>query len=345
MCSQKVPNILASERVPVRARSAGPWQRELQQAIRNPAELCGRLGLSACQIEAARAGDREFGVFVPEPYLRRITPGDPNDPLLLQVLPTAAEAETAAGYSTDPVGDLAAQQAPGVIHKYAGRALLVTTGVCPVHCRYCFRRHFPYDQLPRGVDAWDRALDSIAADRTIREVILSGGDPLMLVDATLERLAIRLRAIQHVERLRIHTRMPIMIPSRVCDALLRWLAAWPTPPVMVVHVNHPREIDAEVADACARLRQGGVLLLNQAVLLRDVNDDVDTQCALSRRLLDVGVAPYYLHQLDQVAGAAHYEVPIAQGRRILETMRERLPGYAVPRYVQEIAGERSKTPL
>jgi EF-P beta-lysylation protein EpmB len=238
-----------------------------------------------------------------------------------------------------------AQPAPGLLQKYAGRVLLVTTGACAVHCRYCFRRHFPYQNSPHSLDGWDRAIDQIAADSSIQEVLLSGGDPLTLVDDTLARLAERLAAISHVRRLRVHTRLPIVIPERICDEMLAWLCGTRLRPILVVHANHPAEIDDAVAAALARLLHAGVMLLNQTVLLRGVNDDAQTLCQLSERLIEVGVMPYYLHQLDRVAGAAHFEVPEQTGRAIIRQMRARLPGYAVPRYVREVPGSPNKVVL
>lgn len=321
------------------------WQAEIRAAIRDAAELCERLGLAGDIVRQAAAGAGQFPVFVPPSYLARIRPGDPNDPLLRQVLPVADEADSVPGYTADPVGDLPATLRAGVLQKYAGRVLLVTTGVCAVHCRYCFRRHFPYEEVPHSEAAWEAALAKIAADDTITEVILSGGDPLMLVDAKLAALTTKIAAIRHVRRLRIHTRLPIVVPSRVTDALLEWLIGTRLAAVMVVHANHAREISDDVAVSCERLRQNGIMLLNQAVLLRRVNDSVAAQQELAERLIEIGVVPYYLHQLDRVAGAAHFEVPIDEGRRIVAELRSRLPGYMVPRYVQEVAGEMSKTVL
>jgi len=321
------------------------WQGELGQAVRSAKELCGKLELGS-ELTATRfAGEDDFPVFVPPSYLARIRPGDPRDPLLRQVLPVAEENAVTDGFTRDPVDDAAATLRSGVLQKYSGRALLITTGACAVHCRYCFRRHFPYEQAPHSELAWDQALEGIAADHTIREVILSGGDPLMLVDQNLAALAVKIAAIAHVTRLRLHTRLPIMIPSRVSDDLLSWLTGSRLTPIVVIHANHAQELDGEVAAALARLQQGRVLLLNQAVLLRGVNDSVDAQAELSERLIEIGVTPYYLHQLDRVEGAAHFEVSIAKGRKIIQSLRRRLPGYAVPRYVQEIPGELSKMVL
>ncbi len=316
------------------------WQAELRLAVRSGAELRRRLELP--QEEAATGSVEDFPVFVPPSYMGRIRPGDLADPLLRQVLPVDAELNEVEGFSRDPVGDAAATLQAGVLQKYAGRALLITTGVCAVHCRYCFRRHFPYEESPHSEAAWDQALASIASDETIHEVILSGGDPLMLVDSRLASLAEKIATIPHVVRLRIHTRLPIMIPSRITGELVEWLTGSRLTPIMVIHANHAQELDNEVASAMARLQQAGVMLLNQAVLLRGVNDSVDAQAALGERLIAIGVVPYYLHQLDRVQRAAHFEVPIAEGQEIVAALRARLPGYAVPRYVQEIAGELSK---
>lgn len=338
--------ILTTNSPPVRPGSTGPaWQDELRLAVRTAEELCRRLELPAEFVADAVGGAGEFPVFVPPSFLRRMRVGDPQDPLLRQVLPVAAENEDVAGFATDPVNDATATVQPGVLHKYEGRALLIATGVCAVHCRYCFRRHFPYEQAPHSEAAWDRALSYIAADPTIREVILSGGDPLMLVDRTLAKLTNKIAAISHVARLRVHTRLPIVIPSRVTEELVDWLTGTRLTSVMVIHANHAQELSDEVATALARLREQGVMLLNQAVLLRGVNHSVEAQCHLSERLIEIGVLPYYLNQLDRVRGAAHFEVPIDEGKRLVEHMRACLPGYAVPRYVQDISGGASKTLL
>lgn len=310
----------------------------MKDAVRDPAELCRLLGLPAEMAEAARAASRGFPLFVPRGYLARMRPGDPRDPLLRQVLPLADELADVPGFGVDPVGDAAATRQPGLLHKYAGRVLLVTTGTCAVHCRYCFRRHFDYDQSPRSLADWQPALDEIAADDTIHEVILSGGDPLTIVDATLAQLIDQLSAVSHLQRLRIHTRLPIVIPERVTDRLIDMLRRTRLTPILVIHANHANELDAHVAAALARMANAGIVLLNQAVLLRGINDTVAAQAALCERLVNLRVMPYYLHQLDRVAGAAHFEVPIATGRQIIDELRARLPGYAVPRYVAEVPG-------
>jgi EF-P beta-lysylation protein EpmB len=255
------------------------------------------------------------------------------------------EAADAHGFSRDPVDESAAVLTPGLLQKYPCRALLIVTSACPVHCRYCFRRHYPYDERPTGDEPWAPALAALEADPSIEEVILSGGDPLAATDARLAALVEQLAAIRHLTRLRVHTRMPVMIPSRVTEELIAWLTGTRLTPVMVLHANHAHELDGDVAEAADRLRRAGVMLLNQAVLLRGVNDAVDVQCALSRRLVEIGVMPYYLHHLDRVRGAAHFDVPMARGCEIIAEMRRQLPGYAVPKYVQEVPGELHKTCL
>lgn len=336
-----------AERVsPEGAPSAGrPWQRALREAIRDPAELCRLLDLPDEYEPAAVRAAEAFGLFAPRGYVGRMRRGDPHDPLLRQVLPLGEELLATPGYRPDPVDDAAAALDAGLLKKYHGRALMVTTGACAIHCRYCFRRHYPYSEGPRSLAEWAPAFDRLAADRSIDEVLLSGGDPLTLVDPWLARLAERLAAIGHLRRLRVHTRLPIVIPERVCDELLDWLRGTRLTPIMVVHANHPAEISDSVAAALGRLVDAGIPVLNQAVLLRGVNDDADALAELCRRLVDLRVMPYYLHQLDRVAGAAHFEVSEATGRRLIAELRRRLPGYAVPRYVRETPGEASKVLL
>ncbi len=320
------------------------WQEALKDAVRDPEELCRLVGLPRYAAGARRAA-RQFSVFAPRGYIARMRPEDPHDPLLRQVLPLEEELVNPPGFITDPVGDLAATVTPGLLHKYHSRILMVTTGACAVHCRYCFRRHFPYAEGPRSPQAWAPALDSIAADDSLREVILSGGDPLTIVDGQLAELANRLAEIDHLQRLRIHTRLPILIPERVNDELTGWLRGTRLTAIVVVHANHAQELDAQVAEALAKLADAGIVLLNQAVLLRGVNDSIEALAELSERLVDLRVMPYYLHQLDRVAGAAHFEVPVGRGQQFVEQLRDRLPGYAVPRFVREVAGEGHKLPL
>jgi EF-P beta-lysylation protein EpmB len=272
-------------------------------------------------------------------------PGDPADPLLRQVLPIGEELHEAPEFLTDPVNDGAARIAPGLLHKYAGRALMIATGTCAVHCRYCFRRHYPYGEEPRRLDDWQAAFESLRADDSIHEVLLSGGDPLVLSDGRLAALFDELAAIPHLRRVRIHSRLPIVLPDRVTGSLLDVLRGTRLQPVMVVHANHPQEIQDDCAESLRRLVAGGVPTLNQAVLLRGVNDDVESLAGLCESLIDLGVIPYYLHQLDRVQGAAHFEVAEDRGRELIEALHARLPGYAVPRYVREEPGAVGKTPL
>lgn len=321
------------------------WQQSLKEAVRDPEELCRLLELPAEFVAGALRASEQFPLFVPRGYLARMRRGDPSDPLLRQVLPLGAELTAVAGFAPDPVGDRYAALYPGLLQKYQARALMVTTGACAVHCRYCFRRHYPYSDSPKSLADWEPALLHIASDPRLREVILSGGDPLTLVDEWLAALAHRLAAVDHLRRLRIHTRLPIVLPERVCDDLLSWLRGTRLAPIMVVHANHPAEIDRAVEAALGRLVDAGVVVLNQAVLLKGVNDTADVLTELCQRLIDLRVMPYYLHQLDRVAGAAHFEVDVAEGRKLMAQLRTRLPGYGVPKYVQEQAGELHKVVL
>jgi EF-P beta-lysylation protein EpmB len=335
-------SILASAHSAVRPRSErslADWQQELRRSIRDPEELCRLLGIEAVSGEAlSRRAAQNFPLFVPPSYLARMEHGNLADPLVRQVWPAAEEDSPAPGFTGDPVHDAQFALQPGLLKKYPGRALMIVTGACAIHCRYCFRRHFPYDETPPSEAAWSNSLEAIAQDSSIEEIILSGGDPLTVTDERLDGLINRLADIPHLTRLRIHTRLPIMIPSRVTRPLIHCLTETRLTPIMVIHANHAQELDASVAKSLDRLRRAGVLLLNQAVLLRGVNDSVEAQVELNQRLIELGVTPYYLHQLDRVQGAAHFEVPIEEGRRIMAELRRRLPGYGVPRYVQEQPG-------
>ena len=321
------------------------WQRELASAIRDPDALIDALGLPEELRPAAQGAAKLFPLLVPPSFLRRMRPGDPSDPLLLQVLPLGAEAETFAGFASDALDEQNAHAAPGLLQKYEGRALLIATGACAVHCRYCFRRSFPYGQEPRRMADWEPTLEWVRQESSVREIILSGGDPLMLTDARLSEMIRRLDAIEHLDRLRIHTRLPIVVPERVTRPLVKLLRSVRMTPIVVVHANHPAEVVGDCARALRRLVRSGLTVLNQAVLLRGINDSVDALCGLSERLVNLGVLPYYLHQLDRVAGTAHFEVPEERGVELVEALRRRLPGYAVPQYVREIPGQPHKVPL
>ena len=328
---------------PTRLQPQG-WQQAWRDAVRDPRELLALLGLDGV-VPAPEAATEAFALRVPRGFVGRMRHGDPHDPLLRQVLPLDEELRPVPGFDLDAVGDAQAGAGQGVIRKYAGRALLVATGSCAVHCRYCFRRHFPYAEQSAAAGGWQGAVEAIAADPSLHEVILSGGDPLSLATPKLAELTAALAGIAHVRRLRIHTRLPVVLPERVDAALVDWIAALPWPVAVVVHANHAREFDAEVDAAMAHLRAAGALLLNQAVLLRGVNDSLDAQAALHERSFAAGVLPYYLHQLDRVAGAAHFEVDDAAALALHAAMRDRLPGYLLPRLVREVAGDASKRPL
>lgn len=319
------------------------WQQTMRTAIRDVKTLRKQLNLPPDPTSAGAA--ESFALFAPQPFVDRIKPGEESDPLLLQLLPTAAEDQSPAHFLTDPLLESDASLTTGVLKKYTARALLIVTGACAIHCRYCFRRHFPYSDNSAGGSDLDDALAAIAADTSIEEVILSGGDPLTVVDQTLSKLIAGLESIPHVRRVRIHTRLPIMIPARVTKDLVAMLKQSVMEKVVVIHANHANEFDAHVAGALSRLQSAGAILLNQTVLLKGINDDSQTLIDLSKRLLAAGVMPYYLHQLDQVIGAAHFEVPEETGTQLIAEMRAALPGFAVPRYVREIPGEPNKTVL
>jgi EF-P beta-lysylation protein EpmB len=327
------------------SRQPRSWQRALQQAISDPAELLAVLQLDPQWLEPARAAARLFPLRVPRGFVSRMRRGNPRDPLLAQVLPLGAECDVVPGYVPDPVGDLAARAGAGVLQKYHGRALLFTTGACAVNCRYCFRRHFPYAEENASRADFQPALELLRADATVREVILSGGDPLTLGDRRLAALLAGLQAIPHLRRVRLHTRLPIVLPERIDPGFLAVWSAVRLQKVVVVHANHAHEIDDSVRDALAGLRDTGTTLLNQAVLLRGVNDRTDDLVALGETLFEAGVLPYYLHLLDPVAGAAHFDVPEDTARGLVAEVAARLPGYLVPRLVRESPGEASKTML
>lgn len=326
-------------------RQPPAWQRALQEAITEPADLLATVGLGPEWLDPAIRAAARFRLRVPRGFVARMRRGDPADPLLRQVLPLGCELEPAPGYVADPVGDLAAVAGPGLLQKYEGRALLVTTGACAVNCRYCFRRHFPYAEETARRGAFAPAIAALRADPSIREVILSGGDPLTLSDRRLEALALGLQAIPHVKRLRVHTRLPIVLPERIDASFLAWWSRIRLERVVVVHANHANEIDSAVRGALGRLAATGTTLLNQSVMLRGVNDRYEALVDLSEVLFAAGVLPYYLHVLDPVAGAAHFDVPEHEARALAADVAARLPGYLVPRLVREVPGASAKTML
>lgn len=321
------------------------WQKILQQAAIPVTELLQWLGLDDKSLPLAVNGRNQFPLRVPPAYLGQIRAGDPDDPLLRQILPLAAEDRSVAGFSADPVGDLQAQKRPGLLHKYHGRVLLTLTGACAIHCRYCFRRHFPYAESNPSRSAWHGILRYLESDPSITEIIFSGGDPLSLTDRKLAELTASLADITHLKRLRIHSRMPVVLPQRITDTFMDWLTGLSLKPVLVVHINHAQEIGDAAAERLQALHQAGIHLLNQAVLLKGVNDSLTTLAELSERLFEHDVLPYYLHQLDAVDGAAHFAVAESEAKELMTGLRTRLPGYLVPKLVRESAGAPYKMPL
>jgi EF-P beta-lysylation protein EpmB len=333
--------------IPRSLRSQQPvlWQTLLAQAITDPQQLLRELDLPLQLLPAARQASAGFRLRVPHGFVRRMRRGDPDDPLLRQVLPVGEELRVDGGYSLDPLHEQQSMPAPGVLHKYHGRVLLTLTGACAVHCRYCFRRHYPYSEANAARENAQAAIDYLQQHPDVEEIILSGGDPLSLSDNRLRTLVEGLGTIPNLKRLRIHSRLPVMLPERVDRLLLNWISTPRFGVVLVIHCNHANEIDTPVHEAMDKLRAAGVTLLNQSVLLRGVNDRLDTLLELSERLFEAGVLPYYLHQLDPVQGASHFAVTERTGRQLVEAMRQRLPGYLVPRLVREDPGRPSKTPL
>ena len=321
------------------------WQQQLSQAITDPLELLNLLDLDPTDFPRCPQASESFPVKLPRAYVDKIEPGNPHDPLLKQVMATAAELETHINYSTDPVDDLASMPVPGLLHKYHGRVLLITTGVCAIHCRYCFRRHFPYSDNHSAKNQWQESLNYIQQNTDISEVILSGGDPLILSDSKLQQLINQLEAIDHIRTLRIHSRIPVTLPSRITNQLITTLTSSSLQICMVIHANHPNEIASHEQKALRHLDQAGITLLNQSVLLKGVNDCSVILSDLSHRLFESKILPYYLHLLDPVQGASHFHVDEENAIELIKDLRNRLPGYLVPRLVKETSGEKSKLPL
>ncbi|PVZ65676.1 EF-P beta-lysylation protein EpmB [Pelagibaculum spongiae] len=321
------------------------WQQQLKQSAISASELVERLQLPVEMIGQLEKASSGFPLRVPDNFLQRIQPGNLSDPLLKQVLPDLAELEHFPGFSNDPLDEQHQSTPSGLLHKYPSRVLLVVTGACPVHCRYCFRRHFPYQQQQMGKQGIEKCLKYIEQHPEINEVILSGGDPLSAPDRLLSDISSRLDQIPHLKRLRIHSRFPVMIPDRINDSLLQWIGHSRLKPVMVLHINHANEINQDLTDACERLKRAGVLLLNQTVLLKGVNDSSEQLCQLSETLFNVSVQPYYLHLLDKVAGAGHFEVSQTNAINLMHQLLEKLPGFLVPKLVREVAGVTSKLPI
>lgn len=325
--------------------AAESWQQALANVIKTPAELFAQLELDPAQLPAALQACSDFPLRVPRSFVERMAKGDWQDPLLQQVLPQGRELEHQPGFSTDPLAEAASNPLPGLIHKYHGRVLLVVSGGCAINCRYCFRRHFPYTDNNPGRQQWQQTLDYIRNDPSIHEVIFSGGDPLAASDKHLAGLVTQLADIPHVTTLRVHSRLPVVVPQRITAACLDWLTTSRLQVVMVIHSNHANEIDAITGQALLALRSAGITVLNQTVLLAGINDSPEALVALSQRLFRYGVLPYYLHLLDPVQGAAHFQLATARARELANALLRQLPGYLVPRLVQEVPGACSKVPV
>lgn len=279
----------------------------------------------------------DFPVRVPEPFVTRMVPGDPHDPLLRQVLAVADERHAMPGFVKDPLDELEGPM-PGVLHKYRSRVLVIYRGGCAINCRYCFRRHFPYQENTLTARDIDGLVSYLKVHPEVNEVILSGGDPLMADDQALSGLFVRLESVSSIHRLRIHTRLPIVIPERVTDLLCQAIAATALPVVMVLHSNHANEIDQSVMDAVSQLRAVCRSVLNQSVILKGINDSADVLIALSERLFEAGIDPYYLNVLDRVSGAHHFDVSDLEVAALHQALLNALPGYLVPKLVREVPG-------
>ncbi|EKY1945036.1 EF-P beta-lysylation protein EpmB [Cronobacter turicensis] len=331
--------------VTLKTPSREDWLSQLADVITDPDELLHLLNIDASEeLLAGRDARRLFALRVPRAFAARMEKGNPQDPLLRQVLTSREEFVAAPGFTTDPLEEQNSV-VPGLLHKYHNRALLLVKGGCAVNCRYCFRRHFPYADNQGNKRNWQAALDYIAAHPELDEIIFSGGDPLMAKDHELEWLVANIEALPHIKRLRIHSRLPIVIPARITDALVRLLGETRLQVLLVNHINHAQEIDDAFRAGMTKLRAAGVTLLNQSVLLKGVNDNAATLAALNNALFDAGVMPYYLHVLDKVQGAAHFMVSDDEARAIMRELLSQVSGYLVPKLAREIGGEPSKTPL
>ncbi|KTD52839.1 EF-P beta-lysylation protein EpmB [Legionella quateirensis] len=319
------------------------WQKKLAQGFNSATDLLSYLELPN-KMGSALA-EKEFSSRIPLSFANRMQKGNPNDPLLLQVLAVEGELVSHEAYSLDPLEELSTNPLKGLIHKYYGRVLLTVTGVCAVNCRYCFRRHFPYKENNPGRNGWKEICEYIANDPSISEVILSGGDPLLASDLVLKELIEQLEQIQHVTTLRVHTRIPVVFPERIDSHLLSILESTRLNKVIVLHCNHAQELDENVLKACTDLKKAGCLLLNQSVLLTGINDDPQLLAALSHALFSYGVLPYYLHVLDKVKGAAHFDMSISKAQTIYQQLQSLLPGYLLPRLAREEPGKLNKTLL
>jgi len=325
------------------AKKRCAWQEALSDLITDPKELLTLLHLDPGLLEAARAAVQQFPLKVPRGFVARMQKGNPNDPLLKQVLPLDLELSVTPGYDSDPLREKKANPISGLLHKYHGRVLVTLTSACAVHCRYCFRRYFSYDDNNPGMRGWEKIFNYIRENESISEVILSGGDPLAVSDKLLSLFSEQLARIPHVKRLRIHTRLPIVLPERITAEFTQWLTQLPFHSVIVIHANHPLEINEQVKNALLSLRNTGTLILNQSVLLKGINDEANILIELSETLFAAGVVPYYLHVLDKIQGAAHFDFAESRACELHAELNKHLPGYLVPRLVREESGKPAKT--
>ncbi len=320
------------------------WQKEIASAFSDPEELLDFLAIDKKLFTEHIEARRLFPMRVPRAFVEKMTKSNIQDPLFKQVFPLSDEFKSPMGYTTDPLGEQQ-NDTPGILHKYQSRVLLIVRGGCAVNCRYCFRRHFPYADNAVNKAGWQKSLQHIRQDSRINEVILSGGDPLMANDEFLAWLSNEISLIPHITRLRIHTRLPVVIPNRLTQEFEKWFTQSRLSPVLVLHINHAQEIDNKLSKKLARLKALGVTLLNQSVLLKGINDDAEVLSDLSEALFKAGILPYYLHVLDKVQGASHFDVETQQAKSIMTGLIKRLPGYLVPKLVREIADQPGKTPI
>lgn len=335
-----MPHIITRKLVSVEQN----WLKQLANGISDPAKLLEELEIDPSPWQNGFDARKLFAQRVPQSFVDRMEKGNPFDPLLRQVLPLSEEFEIHDGYSNDPLEEQK-NSIPGLLHKYHNRALMIVKGGCAINCRYCFRRHFPYDENKGSKSVWQQSLDYVQQHPEIDEIILSGGDPLMAKDEELTWLINHIADIPHIKRLRIHSRLPVVIPARITPTLANLLENTRLQTILVTHINHAQEINQELRDSLTTLKRAGVTLLNQGVMLKGVNDSVDDQVALSQALFDAGVLPYYMHVLDKVQGAAHFFISDQQAKTIMAGVMEKVSGYLVPKLTREIGGRTSKTPL
>jgi len=320
------------------------WQKDLREVVTEPEMLLNMLDIAPDDYKQHFKARQLFPVRVPKPFIKRMKKGDINDPLLLQVMPLSEEFVVTEGFSQDPLQEHTSS-VEGLLHKYKSRVLMIVKPGCAINCRYCFRRHFPYQENSPNKQRWQQALHYIAKHKTISEVIFSGGDPLMASDEHLAWLIKQIEQIPHVKRLRIHTRLPVVIPNRITSNLVALLASTALKVTMVLHINHGNEISSDFVDALEPLLQARIPIFNQSVLLKGINDDANILIELSEVMYDAGIIPYYLHLFDQVQGAAHFDVSEKKAVCIAKEMLATLPGFLMPKLVREIAGETNKTPI